>query len=570
MLHSKNTKTTNDSHNMNKYILKAIFCSVLAAPVLTSCELDQFPTDSLTEEAAWESYTDATNQYRGLLSVLRSDVGGSNAYVSDVQMDLFNQRLTSPVLGKMNDWTFTGSPFDGDGVWANNYSVLLQANDVLAHIGKFEADATLTANQQANIANIKATAFFARAYAYSSMLPFYCNDYEPETAANELGLPIVEEVSSEARPARATLQETCDSIVKYMDYADAEFKKVDAYNATAKAADKIQATTTAPNADALTALRARVYLYMHKFDEAIAAAQTIVENYPLGNGLEGMLGLWIMDQGNEIVYQPVQTADEIANTYDIYLKFNIVTENLEQDLKGMNPDFLPTQNLLDLYSSKDLRRSVYFSHKTNGENSMYLGMGDASNYGVVDLYEAGGLTTDVANTNGTTEDGVIFTKFPGNPLLRKQGLWYSEIYNQTKAFRAAEAYLIIAEANLRKAARNEDEARAYLNELRSTRFDGYDESSADYIQDTVTGEALDKVMQDEWTREFVGEGFRMPCLKRWHQGFKRTPQKFNTPVLVDKGNVQTLSVEPSNIRFTWPIPQQDMQANKNLKQNAGY
>lgn len=555
---------------MNKYILKAIFCSVLAAPVLTSCELDQFPTDSLTEEAAWESYTDATNQYRGLLSVLRSDVGGSNAYVSDVQMDLFNQRLTSAVLGKMSDWTFTGSQFDGDGVWANNYSVILQANDVLAHIGKFEADATLTAKQQANIANIKATAYFARAYAYSSMLPFYCNDYEPETAATELGLPIVEEVSSEGRPARATLQETCDTIVKYMDCAEAEFAKVEAYNTTAKVADKIQATTTAPNADALTALRARVYLYMHKFDEAIEAAQTIVENYPLGNGLNDMLGLWIMDQGNEIVYQPAQTPDEVVNNYGIYLSFNIVTENLKQDLKGVKPDFLPTKNLLDLYSSKDLRRSVYFSHKTNGENSMYLGMGDASNYGVVDIYEAGGLTTDIANTNGSTEDGVIFTKFPGNPLLRKQGIWYAEIYNQTKAFRAAEAYLIVAEASLRKANRDEEMARTYLNELRGTRFANYDDASTDYIQDSVTGEALDKVMQDEWTREFVGEGFRMPCLKRWHQGFKRTPQPFNTPVLVNTGNVQTLSVEPSNILFTWPIPQQDMQANKNLKQNAGY
>lgn len=555
---------------MNKYILKAIFCSVLAAPVLTSCELDQFPTDSLTEEAAWESYTDATNQYRGLLSVLRSDVGGSNAYVSDVQMDLFNQRLTSAVLGKMSDWTFTGSQFDGDGVWANNYGVILQANDVLAHIGKFEADATLTAKQQANIANIKATAYFARAYAYSSMLPFYCNDYEPETAATELGLPIVEEVSSEGRPARATLQETCDTIVKYMDCAKAEFAKVEAYNTTAKVADKIQATTTAPNADALTALRARVYLYMHKFDEAIEAAQTIVENYPLGNGLNDMLGLWIMDQGNEIVYQPAQTPDEVVNNYGIYLNFNIVTENLEQNLKGMTPDFIPTKNLLDLYSSKDLRRSVYFSHKTNGENSMYLGMGDASNYGVVDLYEAGGLTTDIANTNGSTEDGVIFTKFPGNPLLRKQGIWYAEIYNQTKAFRAAEAYLIVAEASLRKANRDEEMARTYLNELRGTRFANYDDATSDYIQDSVTGEALDKVMQDEWTREFVGEGFRMPCLKRWHQGFKRTPQPFNTPVLVNTGNVQTLSVEPSNIRFTWPIPQQDMQANKNLKQNAGY
>lgn len=548
----------------------------MALPVFTSCELDQYPTDSLTEGQSWQSYSDAVNQYNGLLAALRSDVGGANAYVGDVQTDLFNQRLTSSVLSYINDWSFTGSQFSGDAIWANNYAVILQANFILQNIGKFESDESLTDRQQANIANIKATAYFARAYAYSSMLPYYCKDYEPETANNELGLPIVEEVNSEARPARATLQATCDSVIKYMDYADQEFAKVDAYNKTAGSSLKIAATTTAPNADAVTALRARHYLYMHKFDEAITEAEKIKEAYPLSSGMNNLMGLWFLDQGNEIIYQPAQTADEVTNTYGLYLSFNIVTENLEQDLRGMNPDYIPTKNLIDLYSNNDLRRTLYFSHKVKDEygvsgkdsvNSMILFLGTASNYGYTEI-GAEGLPADIISTNGTTVDGVVFTKFAGNPTLRKQGYWYSEIYNMSKAFRSAEAYLIIAEASLRKANRDEARAREELNDLRVARYDGYTE--ADEIKDDVTGAALDKVMQDEWTREFVGEGYRFPCLKRWHQGFQRTPQHFDAPVLVATGGVQTLKVDANNIRFTWPIPQQDTQANKNLKQNEGY
>ena len=56
----------------------------MALPVFTSCELDQFPTDSLTEKESWKSYSDAVNQYNGLLATLRADIGGANAYVGDV------------------------------------------------------------------------------------------------------------------------------------------------------------------------------------------------------------------------------------------------------------------------------------------------------------------------------------------------------------------------------------------------------------------------------------------------------------------------------------------------------
>lgn len=559
---------------MNKYILKAIFCSALALPLFTSCELDQLPTDSLTDKESWKTYNDATNQYNGLLAILRSDISGSNAYLTDVMSDLFNQRLTSANYGQEHSWRFTGSQFGGDAIWANNYSVILQANFILQNIGKFENSSTLSDQQKANIYNIKATAYFARAYAYSRMVTRYCKDYEPETAANELGLPIVETVSSEAKPARASLQTTCDTIEANLNHAMAYFDKVAEYNEGVKPTARIEPSINKPNADCVTALRARFYLYEHKFDQAIEEAETIRNAYTLASGSREMLNLWILDEGSEIIYEPLQTPDELSGSYGIFLSYNLVTADLSStEFKGMNPDFLPTKGLVDLYSDQDVRRKVYFSYPKDGYNTFNLGYGTQSGYRLFTFDQLLGVSADITTASGDTESGVVFTKYVGNPTLRKQNVWYAQNYNMTKAFRASEAYLIIAEANLRKANPDEAAARDALNELRRNRFEGetdYDES-ADYIGDDVTGAALVKVMQDEWTREFVGEGFRLDNLKRWHLGFKRmAAQQFQNPVLVSTHGWQDLEVEANNIRFTWPIPQQETQANKNIKQNEGY
>ena len=559
---------------MNKYILKAIFCSALALPLFTSCELDQFPTDSLTDKESWKTYNDATNQYNGLLAILRSDISGSNAYLTDVMSDLFNQRMTSASYGQEHSWRFTGSQFGGNAIWANNYSVILQANFILQNIGKFENSSTLSDQQKANIYNIKATAYFARAYAYSRMVTRYCKDYEPETAANELGLPIVETVSSEAKPARASLQTTCDTIEANLNHAMTYFDKVAEYNEGVKPTARIESSIYKPNADCVTALRARFYLYEHKFDQAIEEAETIRNTYSLASGSREMLNLWILDEGSEIIYEPLQTPDELSGSYGIFLSYNLVTSDLSNtEFKGMNPDFLPTKGLVDLYSDQDVRRKVYFSYPKDGYNTFNLGFGTQSGYQLLTFDQLLGVSADISTTSGDTESGVVFTKYVGNPTLRKQNVWYAQNYNMTKAFRASEAYLIIAEANLRKANPDEAAARDALNELRRNRFEGetdYD-GSADYIGDNVTGAALVKVMQDEWTREFVGEGFRLDNLKRWHLGFKRmAAQQFQNPVLVSTHGWQDLEVEANNIRFTWPIPQQETQANKKIKQNEGY
>lgn len=352
------------------------------------------------------------------------------------------------------------------------------------------------------------------------------------------------------------------------------FDKVAEYNEGVKPTARIESSIYKPNADCVTALRARFYLYEHKFDQAIEEAETIRNTYSLASGSREMLNLWILDEGSEIIYEPLQTPDELSGSYGIFLSYNLVTSDLSNtEFKGMNPDFLPTKGLVDLYSDQDVRRKVYFSYPKDGYNTFNLGFGTQSGYQLLTFDQLLGVSADISTTSGDTESGVVFTKYVGNPTLRKQNVWYAQNYNMTKAFRASEAYLIIAEANLRKANPDEAAARDALNELRRNRFEGetdYD-GSADYIGDDVTGAALVKVMQDEWTREFVGEGFRLDNLKRWHLGFKRmAAQQFQNPVLVSTPGWQDLEVEANNIRFTWPIPQQETQANKNIKQNEGY
>ena len=133
----------------------------------------------------------------------------------------------------------------------------------------------------------------------------------------------------------------------------------------------------------------------------------------------------------------------------------------------------------------------------------------------------------------------------------------------SKAFRSAEAYLTAAEAYLRKATPDEGKARQYLNDLRSAR-------NASEIEATVTGQDLVKEMEDEWTREYLGEGKRLDCLKRWHKGFKRMEaQHFNGNLLTSVPNAgyQDLEVSASDKRFVWEIPDNDRQANPNLQPN---
>lgn len=541
---------------MNKHIIKTAFAALLALPLVSSCELDQYPTGSLENGQSWETFDRAKKQYIGLQSYMRAVSGGSNAYTSDIQSDLFNARQGAIDLTRCHEWNFTNTDGIGSGLWSTNFAMVKQAHEILAHIDAFDVKEPKNgqqAMQKVQVNFYKAASYFSIAWAYSNMVVRFCKDYEPSTAAETLGMPLVyksDDVTT--KPSRSTLAQTDTFIVNRIDSAYKYFDKAeelqDEYSNLLTAAKISQInidgtsgsdyTTAAGEAgrDALKALEARYDLYSHRFDRAIELGKEMVDKYPLTSGSKELQKLWVLDTGSEIIFQPTQTKDELATSYStIWVNYDIRSSAAEgTQLLGANPYYFPTKGLINLFEDTDYRKDIYF-------NNPY--------------YDALPCSNDKQ-----TEAGTQFWKFPGNQNLWKNNYeWYSKIYNMSKAFRSAEDCLIVAEASLRKANPDEATALEYLNMLREAR--GASTLSS-------TGEQLVKDMQDEWTREFVGEGFRLDCLKRWHMGFTRmTPQEFSTNMLQTGDHYTTLKVSADDPRFVWEIPLQDLQANPNMQKN---
>ena len=287
---------------MNKNIFKAVLCAALTLPVLSSCELDQEPYSSITYGSSWSTYDDACKHYTGMMTVVRGVVGGSAAYVPEAMADLFNLRAGAASLAQEHRWTFTTNQFAGDAVWANNFSLVMQANDFLANIDTFINAEEEGSEKQLRLKHYKGVAYFARAFAYTNMIVRYCKDYEPETAANELGLPIVTTVDKEARPSRATLQETVNFILS-------DFKNAEDNMQAIRDFDNSSDGLYHPGLDALDALQMRFALYTHDFDKAIEKAYIIIDGYSLASSVAEMQQLWVLDTGSEIIFEPAQTPE---------------------------------------------------------------------------------------------------------------------------------------------------------------------------------------------------------------------------------------------------------------------
>lgn len=123
-----------------------------------------------------------------------------------------------------------------------------------------------------------------------------------------------------------------------------------------------------------------------------------------------------------------------------------------------------------------------------------------------------------------------------------------------KVMRIAEMYLIRAEANARKSTPDLVAVADDLNFLRSNRIVGYaGETFANATQ------AIGAVM-DERFKELAFEGFRFYDLKRNNMPVQRA---------ASDANEEWRTLPADSYRFTFPIPRDETNANKNIVQNPG-
>lgn len=147
---------------------------------------------------------------------------------------------------------------------------------------------------------------------------------------------------------------------------------------------------------------------------------------------------------------------------------------------------------------------------------------------------------------GTTSRGRVVRKFfqssRGGSIVDLKGI------------RTAEMYLIRAEA--RAELNDLAGAAADINTLRTARITGY--TPITYADKTT---AIDDILLERF-KELAFEGFRFYDLKRRGVSLQRNASDVDSPLW------QTLAA--GNFRFAYPIPAQEILANRKMIQNPGY
>lgn len=136
-----------------------------------------------------------------------------------------------------------------DGAWDPMYNNIYNANIIIQDVEK------LTDGTELQRTQVLGDAFFNRAYAYWCLINTYGKDYDANTAATDLGVPLITIPDLEAKPSRATVAEVYQLILQDL------LKAKDQLPAAAKNIYRNDKT-------AALALLARVYQSMDNYPEA--------------------------------------------------------------------------------------------------------------------------------------------------------------------------------------------------------------------------------------------------------------------------------------------------------------
>lgn len=500
-----------------KNILKNILIGSIAATLFCSCNLDLVPTTSIAYDEGTPLFlneNDVRSFQNGVLTSYRSLQYGVFTQTSDIMCDYFNATVDfgndyGAIHRAGADDSFNASTYETEDMWQNHYYAIKNYNIVIANAALVEDETLLP-----SVDILKGIALFCRASSYLTLARYYGNAYDPATAATDLCVPLVLVYDQLEKPARATVKQVYDQIIKDLDEAESLLAEVPG-----------AIGSEVPTIDAVYALKARYYLDVQDYDEAFTMALNVIGSeagYTLANTAEAMLAEYVNDAGTEPIIQLYASIAEGAKSNGMYAPVR------KDDTVGkyFSPYFVPTKTLINSYSDGDLRFQTWYS------KDMYpIRMG--ANY----------------------YDGVyVFIKYYDNPALRSGPDETGA--KAAKPLMISEMYLIAAEA----AAQNKsyDDAKTILNALQLARKTGFTEGTLEDVK-------------KEWYRETVGEGLRFSCAKRWGESLSARPSQTGADYVVIKGaeyDERTLSAD--SYVWNWPVPTYEMKLNGNLVQNDGY
>lgn len=497
-------------------------CAILAAS-LSSCVndwLDVAPSDGTDADAALTSSSDLAAARTGMYKALKGnsslvDYYGQQFFVyGDVHAGDDYQYNN---LGGSNRASFY---YDMNYQTASEFTSSTSSSNVawkspyivIGRANRIIAAAeggalSDAAEAKATIDQYAAEAKVLRALAHFDLVRIYGKPYTEDQGAS-LGVPLVTEVlESNAKPARSTVAEVYTQVVKDL---------------TEAISSNALATETEPGYVSVwgaKAILSRVYLNMGDYANALSVAEDIIKN--------SGAALWTRDQ-----YLKAWDAST-PNESEFLFRLNVAGSTDSNDLNGIGnlqqregyKEMVATKKFVDMLTSdpEDVRNEMFLPATAAKEVATY----------------------------GTNK--VYLNK------LRGQG---GNLRNVTivPIIRLSEVYLTAAEC----AFRNNDKTKAveYLNDLVKNR------TTTVASLATVDNITLERILIER-RKELIGEGQRYFDALRNNETITRYTSE------ADKGWHKTLSKEAQSFDRDYfkaiaAIPQAEINANPNIKQNTGY
>ncbi len=479
--------------------IKLFIVSATAALSFSAC-LEKLPENAIPEDKAILTLADANQALLGVYADFKSSAlySGLLTLLPDIQADLvYAVDGYTNTYGDIWRWELLSTSAEISSVYAQLYKVIGDCNFFFDYVERLRASLTEDSDFD-TLRELEGEAYFARALAYSELIKLFCKAYDPDTAANELGVVLVSSYHNPGYLTRASLEKSYQFVLDDLEKA-AEYIALDETN----------------NSDYFTksvvnALYARIYLYMQDWDKAIEYSTKVIDDeYLLLSSASTAYGstgqsyyqyMWTNDAASEIIWKVGFTNTSYGGALgSVFLNYNYVY---------YLPDYVPATWALNLYANNDLRYSAFFKNYTTGF--------------------AHGLQWP------------LLVKYYGNETFLKDRILH---VNMPKVFRLSEQYLIRAEAYCQK--KKFSDAGKDITTLRTARYSSYGSTSlseSNWLQ----------TISDERVRELFMEGFRLQDLKRWHKGFERKAQESS----VKEGS--SLKIAADDVRFVWPIPQHEL------------
>jgi len=540
-------------------------CIILITVLLFGCskDLEKFPLDAPSTDTFLKTEAELQAAIVGCLSPLNLRFG-ENPYVIvfDMYSDIAANRDVTP-------HALWGTPTASqvNSIWNTMYTVIARCNFVLDNIGRVES-----ANE-AVIDRATGEARFLRAYAYAVLSQFY-GDVPLVTTTLDLADAYV------SRDAKSTV---VDFILDELEAASALLPVDNAPN-----------TMTIPQG-AAWALASRVALYNERWDEAIAAAEKVMAQ-------EGAQYQLHPDYG-DITHRSGKTSKEIiwAIQFNYTDVFHETPVSYRSRMSGGYSNRMPVQALIDSYDCTDglpIDESPRYDPAHPFENrdprlAMSIALPGSVYYGYQfethkDSLECWNYNVSPATRVPNLDATHTFASFSGY-CWRKYADPTEEHATRSDInpiiIRYAEVLLNYAEAKLENG-EIDDRLYAALNKIRR-RVDMPEIASGQ------TTAALRTIIRKERKVELAGEGARYFDIIRWRIAeqvlngpcYGRIPRGFlaSAPAIDENGTpdyshvanagemrvIQTRLFNPA-ANYLWPIPDIELQTNKNLTPNPGY